>query len=578
MSTGARLRQVRAAAALDSDPLAYRRFSSPQAREFFEAVSRQLETLLRSGNKASKTFTGAQYLVASSQGRPEVDGRTIREAEGWTDESGVHHEPQPYRTFRMPEIRTPNTWWVLVHGLKLAVDSVVEAVHLQLGNYPHRPIPSQASGMIAGWYVRPWGSDAPERDCKKRWSKILLFPEKGSDPTSGRVDGIWADEPPLHSFWQEMRMRGRALNAPFFSMITFTPKKRERWEMLRKDFENCLHRVNQGRYEIVMSVYDNQALSPEDIRKIEEKVRGDELELARLFGQYVDISGANPFRKWGNVLTRWRKECDDPQPRHARVRALIYDLLTGQRSMGWEDHEWQLHEEYDPTDEYWMVFDPSMGIEDPEGEHSPAGGGVLARGKPYWDEDGVTLVERFPYVAARFNGYPTSYTLGSIAAQMWNYYGGPPFDVDNTGAYGEACIGRMIELGCSRPQPTALFHRPGSVNDDIGFKSTDHSNQQILSSIQRVLEESRQADTFHPRNGALVESLMSAQVDRHGRLIQGSGRHTEDITWLGRALYRHFSTALDAPPRPRRMTIAEVVEREAGPRKMGSRHPRIRWG
>lgn len=563
----ARLRLSRATAALEADPLGHSLHSSEPAREFVHAVARQLETLLRSGNKAGKTTAMSRFVTGMAQARPEIDDRTILEAR-----AGV-----PYRAFKLPEIRTPNTWWVLVHGLKLAVDSVVECMRAQLGDYPSREIPSQAGGLIAGWYIKPWNTDS--NDYKKRWSRVMLFPEKGEDPVAGRVDGIWADEPPRHSFWQEMRMRGRALNAPFYSAITFTPKDRPRWEPYRNDFRNCRNRARGGRYEVVMSVFDNQALTPEDIQKIREKVADDPLELARLYGQYVDVDGANPFKRWAAVLTRWRKHnAVEPLPMNARVRALIYDALTGKRDLGWEEHAWQMFDDYDPTEEYWMVLDPSMGIEDPEGEHSPAGGGVLARGQAYWSDDGTTLIERMPYVAARFNDYVTSYTLGSIGSDIWHRYNGPPHDIDNTGGYGEMCIYRMLELGCDRTARYAVQTKPGNIVDDIGWKANEQINQQILGSIQRVLEESRHQDTFDPRSAELIETLMSARVDRNGRLIQGAGRHTEDITWLGRALWRHFSQPLVPPPQPRRQTFEDILRRETGRSNRRVTHQKIRWG
>lgn len=456
-----------------SDPIAVFRFKSQTQRDFARALSRFRETALRSGNQAGKTTIGAYCFVAIARGCTELDG-----------------EP-------LPMLGAPNSGVVLCKGRAMAQESVIKAYLQAIGDWPHH-IERNGNNTEAIW-VKP--NRAKSADWKD-WSRIRFFVEGGQSVAGMRLDWVHADEPPDWPMWVELRMRGRA-NRHFVRAITFTPIDKREWKPVRDDFTGARWpKGKDGRVELVMSVFDNEALSPEHKKALEQDAKGP-LQKAKLYGEYVDLTGSNPFDADG--LKRWRDRCREPE-----------------RQESWLDSKGVTHvvdiwEEAD-GEPCLVVADPSAGIWDEAGEHDPC--------------EVVVVGRRTRTVKVRYNGYMQSHDLGRLSRLLAERYDRALLVWERNSGYGEA-----FYLGVGGYGNVYVEHhrdaRTLPLAERIGWLTTATTRGTVIGALQKAILQ----DGLTLWSAAAVDSLGDVVIDRNGRIEAGAGSHDEDMIVLGLACH-----------------------------------------
>lgn len=457
---------------LSADPIAAFRFSSTAQRRFAEAFHRFREVYLRAGNQAGKTHVAAHYFVALMRGVKKLDGVS------------------------MPLLGTPVSGLVLAHGREMAKESVIKAVLRAIGDHPHH-LEKNGNAIAAVW-VKP---DNSRSDEWADWSNMRFFVEDGQSVEGMRLDFAWADEPPKWPLWESIRMRSRA-NRSFLRGITATPLDKKRWKPLREDFKGCeWPDGGNGKVEIRLSVYDNKALSREHLDQVEEDSKGA-LQKAKLMGDYIDLTGTNPFDS--NGLNLWLSRCRDGDKD---------TFATGRGNITYET--WA---EYDPLESYLVVADPSAGIEDEQHEHDPAGVVVVARRKPR--------------LVARYNGYVPAYELGRLARHLCDRYGHALCVWERNSGYGESLF-----LGLGNYGNVYVEHhldaRGIPLSERIGWTTTATTRGTIIGALQKAIIE----DGLFVESRDAVESLGDVVLNRQNRIEAGAGAHDEDMIVLGLAAH-----------------------------------------
>ena len=477
-------------AAFASDPIAAFRFKSQAQRNFARALSAFREIALRSGNQAGKTTIGAYCGVAMARGCGELGG-----------------EP-------LPLLGTPNVGAVLAKGRAMAKESVIKAYLMAIGSWPHH-LEKNGNSIEAVW-VKP---NRSRSDDWREWSCIRFFVE-GGQPVSGmRLDWVHADEPPDWNMWLELRMRGKA-NRHFVRFITFTPIDKREWRPIRDDFVGCAHpKGKNGKVELTMSVFENEALSPEHKKALEQDSKGM-LQKAKLFGEYVDLTGANPFDEEG--LKRWRARCTPGE---------TVEWLTANGSLvtyeKWED---------DDGEPNLVVADPSAGIWDEAGEHDPGEAAVFGR--------------RSHRLKARYNGYLPAHELGRLSRALAERYGRALLVWERNSGYGES-----FYLGVGDYGNVYLEHHRDSLHmplsQRIGWLTTATSRGTIIGALQKAILQ----DGLYIPSADAVESLTNVVIDKNGRSEAGPGSHDEDMIVCG--LAAHLMETMPVWVSPQNATSAD---------------------
>jgi len=458
-----------------ADPIANFRFSSAAQRRFVEAFANFREVYLRAGNQSGKTRVAATFFVAIMRGLTSIDGAVL------------------------PLIGTPNVGVALAQGREQAKESMVSAVKLAIGDHPHHF--EVAGGAIQAVWVKP---DKSRSDDWHDWSCMKFFVEEGQSVAGMRLDWCWADEPPKWEMWRELRMRGKA-NRLFLRAITATPIDILRWRPLRDDFKGCSWPAGKdGKVEIRLSVYDNKALSREHLRQVEEDSQGPYQE-AVLRGEYVNAVGANPFDRDG--LKRWTARCTPGT------------IVTGTCPSG-HTYRYETWGEREHGEGYFVVADPSAGIEDKEHKHDPSGYVVVSRSIPY------TVVERY-------NGYLDPTDLGWLAAQRATHWNKAMLAWEHNSGYGEA----FWKGSGQYTNPYIQFQsdrRHLKLSERIGWLTTASTRGTIIGALQKAIKQ----DGLLLYSLEAVESLGSVVLKRDGlRPEAGAGAHDEDMIILGLACH-----------------------------------------
>ena len=459
-------------AAFAADPVKSFRFKSQAQRDFARALSRFRETALRSGNQAGKTTVGAYCFVAIARGCVELDGVPL------------------------PLLGAPNSGVVLCKGRAMAQESVIRAYLSALGDWPHH-VERNGNNTEAIW-VKPNRSKSENwRD----WSRIRFFVEGGQDVSGMRLDWVHADEPPEWKMWSELRMRSKA-NRHFVRAITFTPIDKREWKPVRDDFRGAKWPEGKdGRVEITMSVFDNEALSPEHKRAIEQDSRGP-LQKAKLYGEYIDLTGTNPFDAAG--LKKWAERC---------VPGRLDKWMTA-KGVDIEVEIWS-----EPDGEPCLVVcDPSAGIWDEAGEHDPC--------------EMVVVGRKSRDLKARFNGYIQANELGRLSAHYARKYGDALLVWERNSGYGEA-----FYLGVGSYGNVYVEHHRDArhlpLSERLGWYTTATSRGTVIGALQKAVIE----DGLRVYSAEAVESIGDVVIDRNGRIEAGAGCHDEDMIVLGLAAH-----------------------------------------
>ena len=477
----------RGLAELAADPIKAFRFSSKAQRNFVKATHKFREVYLRAASRSGKTTVGANTGTALSQGRTTLDGESL------------------------PLLGTPNVGVVLAKGRAMAEESVIKAYRKAIGDWPHH-IERNGTATSAIW-VKPVGSRSEDwRD----WSVIRFFVEAGQSVAGMRLDWAHADEPPDWNMWMELRTRAKA-NRHFIRFITATPIDKREWKPLRDDFKGCeWPRGKDGKVEIRMSVYDNSALSREDIKAMENDTRGP-LQKAKLLGEYVDLTGTNPFDAEG--LKRWAERCTEGKSHEGLTPSgtpYIYEV-------------WETPEE---GNGYLVVADPSAGIEDEQHDHDPAGIVVVSRRQPYT-------------VVARYNGYMASRDLGWLSAKLATEYNRALLVWERNSGYGESFFHGLSGYG-----NVYIEHHHDArglpLSQRLGWTTTATTRGTIIGALQKAILQ----DGLVLFSAAAVDSLGSVVLKRDGlRPEAGAGSHDEDMIILGLACHLLETMPFYAPPR-----------------------------
>ena len=529
-----------------ADPIA-RASASPVQRETFGYVLRELETALRAGNNAAKTTGGALLFTALAQGRTEVAGVPL------------------------PRLKQPTTWWVLSRTYKQQAGSVQPAYQRWLGEYPHEVAWSnKAKGWIEQINVRPLNARTED---PSGWSKIVFVSQHQQGTTGDigkgvKIDGWHSDEPGEEAVIRELR-KARIAGRPFFRLHTFTPLSRAEWEFLRKDFDGTLRNPVGNRVELVASLYDNAIenggfLTPAEIADYLASFKDDPFLEARIWGDYVDLSGKNPFLALLDQLRRWERECEDPKLER-------YEII------GEEDTEEgriripfavdvEIYEEAVAGERYFAPCDPSLGVDDEQ--HDPCGLHVYAR-------DPFRLV-------ARYNGYCGAYGLGTLAAMLGERYNNALVDPDMTGGYGGPTLTALAQYRSKRHpngygwiNQDRVQDRNGEWRTTLGFSWNEDNKAEAIEQIRNALR----MDSVRVRSRAVVECLKQAVMDPKQRLVKPAGVHYEDLCNLGRALqvvHPHVPVRETKSPGQK---AEEIFDRALGikPRRVAQYRPAPRW-
>jgi hypothetical protein len=183
---------------------------------------------------------------------------------------------------------------------------------------------------------------------------------------------------------------------------------------------------------------------------------------------------------------------------------------------------------------YFVVADPSAGIEDDRHEHDPGGFIVGTRTRPY------TIVERY-------NGYLPSRDLGWLAAQRAQHYNRAMLCWEHNSGYGESFWEGSGHYG----NPYVEFHgdrRKLALSQRIGWLTTATTRGTIIGALQNAIQQ----DGLVLYSRDAVESLGSVVLKRDGlRPEAGAGAHDEDMIIIG--LYAHLLETIPffAPQRER---------------------------
>jgi len=463
-------------AAFAADPVKAFRFKSQAQRDFARALSRFRETALRSGNQAGKTTIGAFCFVAIARGCVELDG------------------------VQLPLLGAPNSGVVLCKGRAMAQESVIRAYLSAIGDWPHH-VERNGNNTEAIW-VKPNRSKSDEwRD----WSRIRFFVEGGQSVAGMRLDWVHADEPPDWVMWQELRMRSKA-NRHFVRAITFTPIDKREWKPVRDDFKGAKWpEGREGRVELTMSVFDNEALSPEHKKSIEQDSRGP-LQKAKLYGEYIDLTGTNPFDAAG--LKKWEERC---------VAGAKHPWMTA-KGVTIEVEVWDEPQNGANSEPCLVVCDPSAGIWDEAGEHDPC--------------EMVVVGRKTRDIKARFNGYIQANELGRLAAHYARLYGDALLVWERNSGYGEA-----FYLGVGNYGNVYVEHHRDArhlpLSERLGWLTTATSRGTVIGALQKAVIE----DGLRLYSMEAVTSLGDVVIDRNGRIEAGAGCHDEDMIVLGLAAH-----------------------------------------
>lgn len=464
-------------ARIADDPIAAFRFSSEAQRNFARAFHSFREVYMRAGNASGKTYIGAHYFVALMRGVKKLDG------------------------VDMPLLGTPVSGLVLAQGREMAKESVIRSVMKAVGKHPHHE--ERAANSIVAIWVKP---DNMKSDDWRDWSVMRFFVEDGQSVEGMRLDFAWADEPPKWFLWTRLRTRAKA-NRPFLRAITATPIDILTWRPLRDDYKGCeWPHGRAGKVEIRLTVFDNTALSKEHIRKLREDAARDIYGEAILRGEYVNAVGANPFDKAG--LRRWVDRCKPGK----QVEGL---------TPGGVQYRYETWGERQDGEGYFVVADPSAGIEDSQHEHDPSGYWVGTRSIPY-------------RVVERYNGYLSSRDLGWLCAQRAAHYNRAMLCWEHNSGYGES----FWEGSGHYSNPYVEFHgdrRHLQLSERIGWLTTATTRGTLIGALQKAILQGG----IELYSLEAVESLGSVVLKRDGlRAEAKSGAHDEDMIIGG--LYCHL--------------------------------------
>lgn len=499
-------------------PLSYFRFSS-QAQADLARLLSGAEVYWRSANSGGKTFGAAHIVVAILEGHTHLDG------------------------VRLPDAPCPATCWVLTKSYRGQVDGPQQAILDALGAYPHEIAYANKNKNYIDtiWISTRRCQHATAEHCETCSRLVFHCEMSGTDSAAGgRIDLAWADEPPNEKVWREIRSRKKA-GRRLFLMITATPLYRNEWEWLAKDFNAGAGRVVDGRVELRSTLYDNTALTDADRQELLNNWKNEVLFDARVSGEYIDTSGLCPFPS--HFLNRWGARSVNPELVPVTVRSEVIEAEGGYK---YEKRKVELDvwERPRKNESYWVICDPSTGIQD--SSHDPAGMMVLSRKRKA--------------VVAAYDGYLSAYGLGMLATKTARWFNRATIDVEMNGGYGRETVGVISRMKYPHISREEIARRNGKTTKRLGWMTNEMNRGEFVAAIQRALEE----DSIYVPDAGTVSTLRGVIIDPNGKVLAQSGRHDEKMICLGRGLVK-LATQPDYEivERPK-SGIAVAVRKELG--------------
>ena len=485
------------------DPLARYMFASPVHMSVAQHVANAVECHHRAANFGGKTQDGAAIAMTFLRDTGELGVGCLHRVEQ-TASGPVRRLPG---TVRMPKFGRATVGACLVSSHDGQVDSSQKALLDWLGDHPHEiSYINRGSNVIRTVWVKP---DHHRSDDVQTWSRITFFSQENSSEDSikgQRWDFVWADEPPVEAFWREARKNAR------YRWITETPIHQVDWEWLQKDFDGPLGVPVKGRVEVLSTIYDNGHLSEQTILEKENEYRGDDHFKARMFGEYVNIDGSCPFgHEYGRLeqLLAWAEPGDE-----------------------WElDQRVETWREKDPTEDYMVILDPSIGIQPRDGD---IGGDACAM----W-----VIAMRAKAGVARYFGWIAPHELARMGLAAAKHYN-TALLVPEVNGIGEA----MLPIFHGYPnlfREYALERTDKNLSGREGWTQTEQSKAACVASLKHALA----GKWLDIPSAPAIKSLMAIRTDQRGKIVRPAGQNHEDMICLGMAAYLLAHPAYQPAPR-----------------------------
>lgn len=499
------------------------------------------EVYWRSGNSGGKTWGGAALGVALARGLKELDGVPL------------------------PRLGIPNVGWVLTQSYKQQVESSQKAYLSWLGDHPKdiAYVQGKTKGYIETIYVSTGLCKHGDAKSCQTCSKITFHCEESDSAIGGRIDWAHADEPPKEEIWREVRAR-RTAGKRFVRFITATPLEAVRWRWLEDEFRGCLVYASRnvagkevtgspynGKAEIRSTLFDNQALTEQDVKGFIQDFANDPFSAARLRGDYVDASGSCPFDV--QKLDRMRTHCRPPKDQKPFTIQTEIETDFGRRKTQiavfmeiWYPPE--------PGEKYLSIWDPSSGVEGKN--HDPAEGVIVSRFQPR--------------LCARFNGYLAPYGLGYLAAIVGNWYNRALTDVETNSNWAGPFLSAMHDMSYGKINKHVDPDKPGRQDERLGFRTSLSHRMTMIGALQRAISQ----DEIEIPSVAVIDCLRSIVLTIHDKTGQEKfqaqkGRHDESLITMGQAAF----LLQTRPLRP----VAQTAIQRLGIRKPRIKPPRLLW-
>lgn len=513
------------------DPLRYFKCMSWAQERYIVELFAGREVYAHAGNSGGKTAVGIWCDLAPCRGIEEVRGYYLD-----CGKCGAQSDPRDKhekcvrcggelreRRLKIPRFEPPVTWGLGGPTYKLMAVSSLPMIRALLGSWPYQEIRQGNRNTVVTFVIKHERSTGTEPD--ETWSQLFVFPYDGERPEAARLDGFHCDEPPPPDFLNAFRTRKKATRR-LYRGITATPLKRLEWEPILSQFPAELLKVEGGKVRMQWSVYDNTALTPEDLRQIEENMGGmsPEERRARLMGDHTDMgSGSCPFD--AGTLDEMEAGCREPKREALRVERET-DTSSGRRLqvVSFDLETWF---DFEPGDVYFMTADTGKGIKD--GKHDPDCFHVWSRRKKA--------------LCARVNEYLGGYGLGQAMALVGRRYGYCEADPAVTGGYGESVLSGLRQAGYQHIAHNQRHDRPGRWMQRLGFHESPTSNAEWFGAMESALKT--RGVTILSRD--VVRCLKDLIKDETGKILGGPGYHDEDWVCAGRAVYKLGFGSADGP-------------------------------
>lgn len=482
-------------ARLRADPLSAFQWPSEKHARWAAYAAMGIESSLRAANMGAKTYSGAAWVLGCMQGRSELGG------------------------VRLPAVKVPSVWGVLVPSHEQQVESSQAALLHWLGNWPHdvawiNQVANKASMIHVATRLCRHGDGTHCPTC----SRLKFYSQESPESVLGqRADGWWSDEPYLKSMWQEIRKNCR------YRILTWTPLEQSIWEPVEADFGEVTDtEPRHGRVQVTAALHDNRFLSERRKAELIESYRGDPFAHARITGELVDAEGATP---WGDLglqrLQAMLLKCREGEWYDFTLAAAHRSVEKSVRLEVWHEFE---------RDEcYYADIDGSLGIADDGSEPDSK---KIAKGR---DPSGLHVyARRNPRLVARYGGYLVPKVLGHFAARVSRLYGERMLvDVESQGGFGEGVLDGLHEAGYRYVLGGDRLPSQAHGRRALSFQTTAVTRPLYIAAVQDQILHGG----IEIASRDVVRSALRMRVDKTGKILARKGMHDEDVILLGRAAY-----------------------------------------